>query len=81
MDYAEMFRAYVCLTESPKIEDFEQAKANLLTVPEIAGRMDIKVTPKNIRVSWKDGGQIVKTDRHSTEFLLEEIAKAWPPIK
>jgi hypothetical protein len=61
---------------------FEQVKTNRLTIPEIAKHTDITVSAKQIRVSWKNGRQIVKTNRYDhaqplTEFLLGEIARKW----
>jgi hypothetical protein len=54
MDYTEQFRMMVCLSEAPDLAACEQARTNLLSVPEIAERTKITVSPEQIKVSWKE---------------------------
>jgi hypothetical protein len=48
---------------------YERVKANLQSVPDIATHTDIPVSAKQIKVSWKKGGQIAKTNRYDRRVL------------
>jgi hypothetical protein len=48
----------------------------------IAKHTNIKVSDKQIKVRWRKGGEIVKTDRYDhaeplTKFLILEIGSRW----
>jgi hypothetical protein len=65
-----------------KLSVYQQVKANLLSVPEIAKHADVAVSARQIKVSWKKGGQIARVNRYDnarplTEFLISEIARHW----
>ena len=67
------------MSPAQKLPFFLQASENLLAVPEVTTHTDIRVTGESIKVSWKDGRQIVKADHCEglTEYLLAKIAQQW----
>jgi hypothetical protein len=65
-----------------KLAVYQQVKANLMSVPEIAKHADVAVSARQIKVSWKKGGQIARINRYDhaqplTEFLIGEVARRW----
>lgn len=65
-----------------RLASYQQAKANILSVPDIAEHVDVSVSKKQIKASWKKGGLIAKFNRYEnvhelTEFFIGEIARGW----
>jgi hypothetical protein len=70
------------VSEEQRLSVYETVKANLESVPDIVKHTDILVSKKQIKVSWKKGGQIAKFNRYEnahelTEFFIGEIARVW----
>lgn len=70
------------ISAEQRLSAYNEAKANILSIPDIADRVDISVSAKQIKASWKKGGQIARFDRYEnaaelTEFFIGEIARVW----
>jgi hypothetical protein len=70
------------ISEEQRLASYQQAKAKILSVPDIAEHVDILVSRKQIKASWKNGGLIARFNRYEnatelTEFFISEIARVW----
>jgi hypothetical protein len=48
------------LDPAKRVAAYQRAKANILPVPDIAKYVDVSVTKKQLKASWKKSGQIAK---------------------